>query len=76
MFRVERKIKQVNSLTIAPTLTVGRGFWSRPELRAFVTFGKWNDAALAAVNASNNAGAVFGSSTSGMSFGLQVETWF
>ena len=62
-------------LTIAPTLTVGQGFWSRPELRAFVTYGKWNGAATGAVNAANEAGKVF-NSTSGTSYGVQLETWF
>jgi maltoporin len=62
-------------LTIAPTLTMGQGFWSRPELRAFVTYGKWNGSATGAVNAANEAGAVF-TSTSGTSYGVQLETWF
>ena len=37
---------------------------------------KWNDAATAAVNASNNSGPVYGSNTSGTSIGIQLETWF
>jgi len=45
-------------------------------LRAFVTFAKWNDAATAAVNKANESGPVYGTATSGTSFGLQVETWF
>ena len=32
-------------LTIAPTLVAGRGFWTRPELRFFYTYAKWNDKA-------------------------------
>ena len=67
---------RLTKLTIAPTITAGPGYWSRPELRAFVTYGKWNDAATAAVNAANEAGAVFGQRTSAVSMGLQVETWF
>jgi len=67
---------RLTKLTLAPTLTAGKGYWERPELRAFVTYAKWNDAATSAVNAANEAGKVFGLATSGTSFGLQVETWF
>ena len=68
--------QRLTKLTFAPTLTAGKGYWSRPELRAFVTYGKWNDAATAAVNKANESGPVYGKATSGTSFGLQVETWF
>ncbi|MFZ6814843.1 maltoporin [Undibacterium sp. Rencai35W] len=67
---------RLTKLTFAPTLSMGEGYWSRPELRAFVTYGKWNDAATAAVNASNNSGPVYGTKTSGTSVGIQLETWF
>jgi maltoporin len=67
---------RLTKLTFAPTITAGKGYWDRPELRAFITYGKWNDAARAAVNANNNSGPVFGSNTSGTSAGLQVEAWF
>ncbi|MGK5038121.1 maltoporin [Janthinobacterium sp. LB3P118] len=68
--------KRLTKLTIAPTISAGPGLWSRPELRAFVTYGKWNDAATASVNASNNSGPVYNNNTSGTSYGFQVETWF
>jgi maltoporin len=67
---------RLTKLTIAPTITAGMGYWSRPELRAFVTYGKWNDAATQRVNDANEGGAVYGSRTSGTSFGVQLETWF
>lgn len=67
---------RLTKLTLAPTLTLGEGYWSRPELRAFVTYGKWNDAAKGAVNAANESGAVFGNKRSGTSYGVQVEAWF
>jgi maltoporin len=41
-----------------------------------VTYGKWNSAATAAVNASNNSGPVYGNKTSATSVGIQLETWF
>lgn len=67
---------RLSKITFAPTISAGKGYWSRPELRAFVTYAKWNDAATAAVNASNNSGPVYGSNTSGTSIGIQLETWF
>jgi maltoporin len=68
--------KRLTKLTLAPTISAGPGLWSRPELRAFVTYGKWNEAATASVNASNNSGPVYNNNTSGTSFGVQVESWF
>lgn len=68
--------QRLTKLTFAPTLTVGQDYWACPELRAFVTYGKWNDAATAAVNKANESGAVYGTATSGTSVGIQVETWF
>ena len=59
-----------------PTISAGEDFWARPELRLFVTYGKWNDGATAALNANNNGGPVFGNNTSGTSAGFQVESWF
>ena len=67
---------RLSKITFAPTISAGKGYWSRPELRAFVTYAKWNYAATAAVNASNNSGPVYGSNTSGTSIGIQLETWF
>jgi maltoporin len=67
---------RLTKITLAPTISMGRGYFDRPELRAFVTYGKWNDAATASVNAANNSGPVYGSNTSGTSVGIQVEAWF
>ncbi|NRR30481.1 carbohydrate porin [Oxalobacteraceae bacterium] len=67
---------RLTKFTFAPTLTMGRDYWSRPELRAFVTYGKWNDAATAMVNKANESGPVYGNGTSGTSVGLHLEAWF
>ena len=67
---------RLTKLTIAPTISLGRDYFSRPELRAFVTYGKWNDAATASVNAFNNGGAVYGKDTSGVSYGIHMEAWW
>ncbi len=68
--------QRLTKITFAPSISAGPGLWDRPELRAFVTYGKWNDAATGAVNANNNSGPVYGTRTSGTSYGVQLETWF
>ena len=68
--------QRLTKLTIAPTISLARDYWARPELRLFVSYGKWNDAASKAVNAFNNSGAVYGSDTSGVSYGIHMEAWW
>lgn len=68
--------RRLTKLTIAPTISSGPGLWARPELRAFVTYGKWNDAATPLVNAANGSGPVYRTRTGGLSTGVQVETFF
>jgi maltoporin len=67
---------RLTKLTLAPAIALGESYWSRPELRLFVSYGRWNGAATPLVNASNNGGPVYGDATSGMSAGLQVEAWW
>ncbi|CUI06688.1 carbohydrate porin [Massilia sp. P8910] len=67
---------RLTKLTLAPTITLGRDYYARPELRAFVSYGKWNDAAKGAVNAFNNGGPVYGDRTSGTSYGVHLEAWW
>ncbi|HMC14637.1 MAG TPA: carbohydrate porin [Albitalea sp.] len=63
--------QRLTKLTIAPTLSVGPDFWSRPEVRLYVTTAKWNAAA------GNVTGQpAFANKTSGTSYGAQVEWWF
>lgn len=62
---------RLTKLTIAPTLSVGSDFFSRPEFRLYATMAKWNKAA------GNVTGqAAFDDKTSGNSLGAQVEWWF
>lgn len=69
-------------LTIAPTLVAGRGFWTRPELRFFYTYAKWNDKARDGVfgpgggTVAGGAAGPFGTSTNGASYGFQAEAWW
>jgi len=75
-----QRAKAMNLLkaTVAPTLTPPPGdtggFFVRPELRAFLTYGAWNDAAEA--SPSPPGGGAFGTEVRGLSYGLSVETWF
>jgi maltoporin len=64
--------QRLHKLTIAPTLSLGPGIFSRPELRLYATRVKWNDAAAAAHATS------FGASgrTSATLFGVQIEAWW
>ncbi len=68
--------QRLTKITLAPSISAGPGLFDRPELRFFVTYGKWNDAATASVNAANNSGPVYNNHTSGASAGFQLETWF
>lgn len=60
----------MTKFTIAPQLTLSEGFWARPVLRAFVTHAKWNK------DAGTVANGVFGTATSGTTFGFQAEAWW
>jgi len=61
----------LTKFTIAPTLSIGPGFWDRPELRLYATHGKWNAAAGA-----DPANGLPTGKTKNTSYGLQVEMWF
>jgi maltoporin len=65
----------LTKVTIAPTLSASRGLLSRPELRVFYTWARWNEAAR---TAGIDSGAVYTSTPflSGSTFGLQAETWY
>jgi maltoporin len=61
----------LNKITIAPTLSLGSDFWSRPELRFYVTQANWNDAAATAQGGFGVAGR-----TSATTTGAQIEVWW
>ncbi|MBL0729630.1 carbohydrate porin [Piscinibacter sp. HJYY11] len=69
--------QKLSKFTIAPTLSMGPEFWSRPELRFYVTTAKWNSAANAAAGANGIIGtAAEADKRSGTSYGFQAEIWF
>lgn len=65
----------LTKFTIAPQLSAGNSFWSRPVLRAYYTYAKWNDAARGADN-KGIAGGTFGTNNNGSTIGVQVEAWW
>lgn len=61
--------------TVAPSLTTGRAFMTRPELRLFYTYAVWNAAAR---GANVDSGQIYRNTSllSGSIVGVQAETWF
>lgn len=57
--------------TIAPQLSMSKGFYSRPVLRAYYSRTEWNDANRVSV-----VGTSFANETSQDAFGFQTEVWF
>ena len=70
--------RSLTKFTIAPQISAGNSFWSRPVLRAYYTYAKWNDAAQKAAGAGSalSSTGAFGSSTSGSTVGFQAEIWW
>lgn len=62
----------LSKFTLAPTLALSEDFWSRPELRLYVTRANWNQAAAQA----NAAGFGIGGKTSRTLAGVQYEVWW
>lgn len=60
--------------TVAPTLTLDNtSFWTRPQLRAFVSYGTWGDDLKGGYAF---GGMQYSKETSGVTYGVQMETWF
>ena len=59
-------------ITFAP-LVISRGekFFSRPQLRAFVTYAGWSDDFKGYVG-----GTPYADDTRGLSYGIQAEAWW
>ena len=61
----------LRKFTIAPQIGAGRKFFSRPFLRAFMTYANWSDGLRGFVG-----GIPFQNRTSGLTYGVQAETWW
>jgi maltoporin len=58
-------------ITIAPQISRGNKFFSRPVLRAFVTYAAWSDDFKGLVG-----GTPFEHATDGFTYGVQAEAWW
>jgi maltoporin len=61
----------LRKFTIAPQIGAGRKFFSRPVLRLFVTYANWSHGFRGLVG-----GIPFEDRTSGLTYGVQTETWW
>ena len=61
----------LRKFTIAPQIGSGPKFFSRPVLRAFLTYGSWSNGFRGFVG-----GIPFQDRTSGLTYGVQAETWW
>ncbi len=61
----------LRKFTIAPQIGAGRKFFSRPVLRAYMTYANWSDGLRGFVG-----GIPFQNRTSGLTYGVQAETWW
>jgi maltoporin len=61
----------LRKFTIAPQIGSGRKFFSRPVLRAFLTYASWSDSFRGLVG-----GVPFMNRTSGLTYGVQAESWW
>ena len=67
----EMEDSQLTKLTIAQQWSAGRGYWARPQIRAFVTYANWNDESKGRIG-----GAAFADETDGFTMGVQMEAWW
>jgi maltoporin len=61
----------LRKFTIAPQIGAGRKFFSRPVLRAFLTYADWSNAFRGFVG-----GIPYQDRTSGLTYGVQAEAWW
>jgi maltoporin len=57
--------------TMAPQISLGRSFMSRPAIRGFVTYAQWGNGFKGQIG-----GPDFANSTSGWTWGVQMESWW
>lgn len=61
----------LGKITLAPQFSFGDEFFSRPVLRAFVTYAAWSDGLQGSVG-----GLDYANETSGLTWGIQMEAWW
>jgi maltoporin len=58
-------------LTLAPQLSLGGRFMSRPVIRAFVTYAQWGDDFIGKIGGND-----YRTENSGLTYGVQMEAWW
>jgi maltoporin len=61
----------LGKMTLAPQVSVGDQFFSRPVIRAFVTYAVWSDSFKGQIGGND-----YGNDTSGLTWGIQMESWW
>lgn len=69
------RVRKLSKITFAIQVSESKGFWSRPTLRAFITYADWNTAAQIAGLAGGTSG-VFSTDSHGLNYGIQLEHWW
>ncbi len=62
----------LHKISLAPTLSLGKSFWARPQIRLFGTYAFWSDG----FQGRGLAGEAFEDDTEGLIFGVQMEAWW
>jgi maltoporin len=57
--------------TVAPQISLGRSFMSRPAIRAFLTYARWGSGFVGKIG-----GPDYATSNDGLTWGVQMETWW
>jgi maltoporin len=57
--------------TMAPQISLGRSFMSRPAIRGFITYAQWGNGFKGQIG-----GPDYANSTSGWTWGVQMESWW
>jgi maltoporin len=66
----------LRKFTLAPQIGTGRKFFSRPVLRAFITYANWSDGFRGLVGGGLVGGVPYLNRTNGLTYGVQTETWW
>ena len=61
----------LGKMTLAPQVSLGDRFFSRPVIRAFVTYAVWSDGFRGQIGGSD-----YVNDTSGLTWGIQMESWW
>ncbi len=61
----------LGKITLAPQISLGSEFFTRPVIRGFITYAQWSDGLQGSVG-----GLDYANKTSGFTWGLQMESWW